>query len=95
MLELVAVTGSFQLGKIQLKMDKAIRLGQGSSFKLRFLKNQALPVQNDGEPWLQQPCEMHIHHMGQARVLAADPSPHSSDYEDDSEDTPDLTSTFF
>lgn len=94
MLELVAVTGSFQLGKIQVKMDKAIRLGQGSSIKIRFLKNQALPVQNDGEPWLQQPCEIHIQHIGQARLLSADPSPLSPAFEE-SEESTDLSNSFF
>jgi diacylglycerol kinase (ATP) len=71
-LEVVAVTGSFQLGKIQVKIDKAMRLAQGNDIKIRFIKKQPLPVQVDGEPWLQDPCEIRIRHIGRARVLCAE-----------------------
>eukprot|EP00118_Oscarella_pearsei_P009125 m.50724 g.50724 ORF g.50724 m.50724 type:complete len:1013 (+) comp34089_c0_seq2:31-3069(+) len=58
LLEIVGVTGVMHLAQIQGKVRSGIRLAQCSHVKL-FL-NETLPVQVDGEPWLQESCTVVI-----------------------------------
>jgi diacylglycerol kinase (ATP) len=51
MLEVVGVTGVMHLGQIQSGLKSAIRIVQGSHIKIKT--NTEIPVQVDGEPWLQ------------------------------------------
>jgi diacylglycerol kinase (ATP) len=51
MLEVVGVTGVVHLGQIQSGLKSAIRIIQGSHIKIKT--NTEMPVQVDGEPWLQ------------------------------------------
>lgn len=66
-LEVVSISGTWHLGKLQVGLSRAQRLAQGQSIKIQLLA--ALPVQIDGEPWLQQPCTLAISHHGQAFML--------------------------
>ncbi|XP_010678411.2 diacylglycerol kinase 1 [Beta vulgaris subsp. vulgaris] len=66
-LEVVSISGTWHLGKLQVGLSRAQRLAQGQSIKIQLFA--ALPVQIDGEPWLQQPCTLHISHHGQAFML--------------------------
>ncbi|XP_059645453.1 diacylglycerol kinase 1 [Cornus florida] len=66
-LEVVSISGTWHLGKLQVGLSRARRLAQGQSIKIQLLA--ALPVQIDGEPWLQQPCTLAISHHGQAFML--------------------------
>ncbi|KAL1810206.1 hypothetical protein DCAR_0729876 [Daucus carota subsp. sativus] len=67
MLEVVSIAGTWHLGKLQVGLSRARRLAQGQSIKIQLFA--ALPVQIDGEPWLQSPCTLTISHHGQAFML--------------------------
>ncbi|KAF5202622.1 Diacylglycerol kinase [Thalictrum thalictroides] len=67
MLEVVSISGTWHLGKLQVGLSRARRLAQGQSIKVHLFA--AFPVQVDGEPWFQQPCTLTISHHGQAFML--------------------------
>lgn len=56
MLEVVGVTGVVHLGQIQSGLRSAIRIAQGGHIKIHL--NSDIPVQVDGEPWVQSPCDV-------------------------------------
>ncbi|KAL3640482.1 Diacylglycerol kinase [Castilleja foliolosa] len=66
-LEVVSISGTWHLGKLQVGLSRARRLAQGQLVKIQLLAG--LPVQVDGEPWFQQPCTITISHHGQAFML--------------------------
>ena len=57
-MQLVAVYGSWHLGQLQVGLSKAIRLTQCSS--IRITTHHTLPMQLDGEPWLQAPATLQV-----------------------------------
>jgi len=67
LIEIVAITGSFHMGTIQVNLSKAIRIAQGSSIKITL--HQALPVQVDGEPWTQEPSAIEVTFFKQTKML--------------------------
>lgn len=66
-LEVVSVSGTWHLGKLQVGLSRARRIAQGQSIKIQLCA--PLPVQIDGEPWFQQPCTLSISHHSQAFML--------------------------
>ncbi|KAI7741203.1 hypothetical protein M8C21_026492 [Ambrosia artemisiifolia] len=66
-LEVVSISGTWHLGKLQVGLSRARRLAQGKTIKIQLLAQ--LPVQIDGEPWMQSPCTLTISHHGQAFML--------------------------
>ncbi|KAL2643898.1 hypothetical protein R1flu_011485 [Riccia fluitans] len=66
-LEVVGICGAWHLGKLQVGLSRARRLGQGRNIKIRLLSD--LYVQIDGEPWKQPPALFEISHHGQAFML--------------------------
>ncbi|XP_064473132.1 diacylglycerol kinase theta-like isoform X2 [Ornithodoros turicata] len=56
MLEIVGVTGVVHMGQIQSGLRSAIRIAQGGHLRIRL--NTEMPVQVDGEPWIQSPGEV-------------------------------------
>lgn len=66
-LEVVSISGTWHLGKLQVGLSRARRLAQGQSIKIQVFA--PLPVQVDGEPWIQKPCTLNISHHGQAFML--------------------------
>lgn len=58
MLEVVGIKGVVHIGQISSGISGAIRLAQGGRVKIRM--NSDIPVQVDGEPWLQTPCAITI-----------------------------------
>ncbi|RDX89367.1 Diacylglycerol kinase 1, partial [Mucuna pruriens] len=66
-LEVVSISGTWHLGKLQVGLSRARRLAQGQSIKIQLFA--MFPVQIDGEPWFQQPCTISISHLGQAFML--------------------------
>ncbi|XP_055849659.1 diacylglycerol kinase theta isoform X3 [Episyrphus balteatus] len=55
-LEIVGVTGVVHLGQIQSGIRTAMRIAQGGHIKIHI--HSDMPVQVDGEPWIQQPGEV-------------------------------------
>ncbi|KAG6391886.1 hypothetical protein SASPL_149650 [Salvia splendens] len=66
-LEVVCVTGSWHLGKLQVGLSQATRLAQGKLVRLHV--SSPFPVQIDGEPFIQQPGCLEITHHGQVFML--------------------------
>ncbi|XP_048524131.1 diacylglycerol kinase theta isoform X4 [Dendroctonus ponderosae] len=58
LLEVVGVTGVVHLGQIQSGLSRAVRIAQGKHIKIHLRSD--IPVQVDGEPWIQSPCEVVI-----------------------------------
>ncbi|KAJ0412565.1 hypothetical protein ATCC90586_006932 [Pythium insidiosum] len=68
MLDVVAVYGTLHLGQMQVGLSKAVRLCQAKHVKIRLLER--LPIQIDGEPWQQDPCDVDISFHQQAFMLS-------------------------
>ncbi|XP_066910951.1 diacylglycerol kinase theta-like [Clytia hemisphaerica] len=69
LLEVVGFTGVYHMGKIQGGVSTAVRIAQGSQINL--LLREDVPVQVDGEPWM-QPASLVIirpNPFSQARML--------------------------
>ncbi|KAJ4841429.1 Diacylglycerol kinase [Turnera subulata] len=67
LLEVVSISGTWHLGKLQVGLSRARRLAQGQTIKIHL--SAPLPVQIDGEPWLQQPCTLVVSHHGQFKAF--------------------------
>ncbi|KAF2596394.1 hypothetical protein F2Q68_00007165 [Brassica cretica] len=66
--EVVSISGTWHLGKLQVGFSRVTRLAQGQSVKIQLCA-PSLPAQIDGEPWVQQPCTLTISHHAQAFML--------------------------
>lgn len=66
-LEVVAVYGSWHLGRMQVGLSQARRLVQCSSARITLL--ESMPMQVDGEPWRQGPCQVEVTHRNTALML--------------------------
>lgn len=63
----MAVYGSWHLGQLQVGLSRAVRLRQASSVTVR--SSVPLPMQVDGEPWVQAPATLRVAQAGQALML--------------------------
>lgn len=66
-IEVIGITSSFHMAQLQVGLNKPIRLGQAQNVRIRT--KVQLPVQADGEPWIQTPSEINITCNGQAKML--------------------------
>ncbi|XP_072251225.1 diacylglycerol kinase theta [Leuresthes tenuis] len=62
LLEVVGVTGVVHMGQVQSGLRSGIRIAQGNYIRLTVSK--AIPVQVDGEPWIQPPGHIIISAAG-------------------------------
>ena len=71
LLEVMGLYSSLHIAKLQVNLAEPVRLGQARSVKMRVRKGESrkCPMQVDGEPWEQGPCEITVGHHGQAVML--------------------------
>lgn len=69
LIELMGFSGVVHMGRIKSGLSSAIRIAQGTQINLKI--KAAVPMQVDGEPWMQQPCDVSIRPtVDQAQMLA-------------------------
>jgi len=66
-LEVIAHKGSLHLVQIKAGVSRAFQLGQGHRIKMQT--RDVLPMQLDGEPWLQGPGLIQIEHRNQVSMI--------------------------
>ncbi|XP_015369348.1 PREDICTED: diacylglycerol kinase epsilon [Diuraphis noxia] len=67
LLEVLGIRSSVHIAQLKMGIAEPIRIGQASVIRVKLL--QKLPVQVDGEPWLQPKCELVLKRSNQATVL--------------------------
>ncbi|XP_050667193.1 diacylglycerol kinase epsilon isoform X2 [Leptidea sinapis] len=66
-LEVVGISSSFHIARLQCGLAEPYRFTQASTLKIELDGRCAMQV--DGEPWMQDPATIHIEHAGQSLLL--------------------------
>lgn len=67
LIEVFGLTSSFHIGQVMIGLSKPIFLGQARQVKL--VLDEHLPVQVDGEPWIQSPAQIQLDWNSHATLL--------------------------
>ena len=67
LLEVCATGGVWHLTRIRSGFSAAKRLAQGRDVQITL--HERVVVQTDGEPWMQEPCSVHITFRGKLPVV--------------------------
>lgn len=80
-IEVVAVTGSLQLAQLKLGLTSCTKIAQCQHLEIEILKQ--LPLQVDGEPWVQKKCTLDISpsDKGQVTVLKKQSDHYEADHD--------------
>ena len=70
-IEVIGIESSFHVAECKTGMTHAIRIAQGREIKLTT--KVELPLQIDGEAWLQPPCAVNVRLRGQSFLLTTYP----------------------
>ncbi len=68
-LEVVAVSGCMQMALSRVVSIKSNRIAQCRSVKIQILGTEGVPVQVDGEAWIQPPGFIYLVHKNRAQML--------------------------
>lgn len=68
-LEVVAISGAVQMALSRVVSLKSNRIAQCRSVKIQILGQEGVPVQVDGEAWIQPPGFIHLLHKNRAQML--------------------------
>lgn len=71
-LEVVAVFGIAHMGVSRFLSLQRHRIAQCRSVKITILGDEGVPIQVDGEAWLQPPGYIQIIHKNRAQMLTRD-----------------------
>jgi len=85
MMEVFGIVSSFHIAQLQCNISKPVRIGQAKQIRVRLRLNrneyllinnpfqmqvkETVPMQADGEPWMQSPADIRLSSRSQARVL--------------------------
>lgn len=69
LIEVYGLTGSFHIAQVIMGLASPIFIGQARS--VRLVLSEHLPMQADGEPWLQSPSVIDVSWNSSATVLRA------------------------
>ncbi|EDW32883.1 GL10215 [Drosophila persimilis] len=70
-MEVFGIVSSFHIAQLQCNISKPVRIGQAKQIRLQV--KETVPMQADGEPWMQSPADIRLQARSQARVLKLDP----------------------
>jgi len=78
-LEVVGIKNSVHLGQVQIGIASPIYIGQGEKIVISLNNTEIpLPVQIDGEPWLQSPSTIEISYLRQSVMFACKDKAHKT-----------------
>ncbi|KAH8252860.1 hypothetical protein KR032_002250 [Drosophila birchii] len=67
LMEVFGIVSSFHIAQLQCNISKPVRIGQAKQIRLHV--RETVPMQADGEPWMQCPADIRLQSRSQARVL--------------------------
>lgn len=67
LIEVVGITSSFHIAQMMVGLSEPYRIGRAKSVRIKIFDQ--LPMQVDGEPWIQHPCTIKLDWYNQAKML--------------------------
>lgn len=67
LIEVLGITSSFHIAQMMVGLSEPLRIGRAKTVLIKLFDK--LPMQVDGEPWIQHPCNIKIDWLNQAKML--------------------------